>query len=146
MSVHIRRGSVVQDAGAALIVSSCYNPPYRSCLKGHACLRIDAENVSCSRLAGAKPDPARLPGAPEMARSAGDVEFVHTFAAKCASHRTIVRKCLCFQDPACRRHDVDQRPRSGLVGPSADDDVAVGIEAEAFRATLRPAVVAAETM
>src|SRR5580692_7616544 len=99
---------------------------------------------SCTRLAGAEPDPAGLPDTPEMAGSAGDVEFVHVFAAKCAPHRTIVRECLRFQYPAGRRHDVDQRAGSGLAGSGADDDVAIGIEADPFRAPLRPAMVAAE--
>src|ERR1700722_7855790 len=93
-----------------------------------------------------EPDTAGLPGAPQIAGCAGDVEFVQAFAAKGATLRAVVRKCLGFQDPAGRRHDVDQRPRSGLVGAGADDEVAVGIEAEAFRAVLRPAMIGAETV
>src|SRR5258708_19437602 len=146
MRVHIRRRPVEQDTGAALIVGSGYDPTYRSCLKGHAYLRIDADIFSCHGLAGAEPDPARLPGAPEMAGSGGDVEFVQAFGAKRAPHRTIVRERLRFQDPARRRHDVDQRPGSGLVGSGADDDIAIRIEAEALCTALRPAMVAVKTM
>src|SRR4030088_2644929 len=120
MRVHIRRRPVEQHVGAALIVGSGYAPPYRSCLKGHVYLRIDADIVSCTGLAGAKPDPSRPPGAPAIAGSAGDVQLVQTFTSESAPHRAVIWEGLGFQYPACRRHNVNQRPGSGLVGSGAD--------------------------